>query len=341
MGNKAAFFCALGLIASAAFGLGIGDQAPPLSVAQWVKGDPADPSKPDGKTVYVVEFWATWCPPCRQSIPHLSKLQAAFKDKGVVVIGVSAEDIATVTDFVGKQTEMEYRVAADEKRATYNVWMKGYEGIPHAFVVDKNGVIAWTGHPMDGLDAALDAVVAGTFNSELARKVAQKKQALQEALGKNDVEKILAAVDDLIALEPADYEHYALKLRALAFKKDPAALAQTQKQAAEAFLKAKAEGPLNNLAWALVTNEDLSLCNPDLALQCAEEAAKLTERKSSAVLDTLARVYYAIGLPDRSLAVEKEALAVAEGAEKDRMAAVVKFYEAVTNLKAKLAASEK
>ena len=67
----------------------LGDPAAPLSIKEWVKGKPVDVK--DGKNIYVVEFWATWCGPCRTSIPHLTELQKKFKDKGVVFVGVSDE----------------------------------------------------------------------------------------------------------------------------------------------------------------------------------------------------------------------------------------------------------
>jgi thiol-disulfide isomerase/thioredoxin len=59
---------------------------PPLKVAKWIKGKPVQRFEP-GK-VYVVEFWATWCGPCRRSIPHLTELAKKFKGK-VTFIGVS------------------------------------------------------------------------------------------------------------------------------------------------------------------------------------------------------------------------------------------------------------
>src|SRR3954463_3704223 len=83
--------------------LKVGDPAPKLSIDKWVKGEPVKEFE-KGK-VYVVEFWATWCGPCKVSIPHVTKLQAKFKDKGLVVIGVDVweRDLAKVEPFV---TEM-------------------------------------------------------------------------------------------------------------------------------------------------------------------------------------------------------------------------------------------
>ena len=56
-----------------------GDAAPPIEITKWLRGEAVDLQKAREKKVVVVEFWATWCPPCRTSIPHLTELQKKYK----------------------------------------------------------------------------------------------------------------------------------------------------------------------------------------------------------------------------------------------------------------------
>ena len=137
----------------------LGDPAAALEIAHWVKGEAVSLAEAKGKKIIVVEFWATWCGPCRVSIPHLTDLQKKFADRGVVVVGVSDEELSKVRPFVEQMGDkMDYTVAVDSGGRTAQGYMTAYgqNGIPHAFVVDLEGRVAWHGHPMSGLEQALE-----------------------------------------------------------------------------------------------------------------------------------------------------------------------------------------
>ena len=149
--------------------LKVGDPAPKLQTGKWVQGDPVkDFAK--GKA-YIVEFWATWCPPCRASIPHLNETYNKFKDKGLVVIGQDCyeKDETLVAPFVKKMGDkMTYRVALDDKSSDSKgqmakTWMEaaGRNGIPSAFLVNTKGIVAWIGHPMELKEETIEDALAG------------------------------------------------------------------------------------------------------------------------------------------------------------------------------------
>ena len=152
------FFCISSALLTASTlltGCTAGDESG-APVAHWVKGEPVDVSS----GVHVVEFWATWCPPCLTSIPHLTALQEKYADRGVNIIGVSDEKLATVEAFVKKMGDkMAYTVAIDAGATSKGYMGKyGVGGIPHAFVV-KDGEVVWHGHPMGKLDDAIEGAL--------------------------------------------------------------------------------------------------------------------------------------------------------------------------------------
>lgn len=185
------------LLGGAALAADLGDPAAELKIAKWVKGEPVKVVSGD-RNIYVVEFWATWCPPCRTSIPHLTEIQKRFRDKNVVVVGISDEKENVVTPFVNKLgSKMDYRVAIDDKRGTSDGYMKAYSigGIPHAFVVQDKKVL-WQGHPMAGLDKALEEITAGKYDLNKT-KAKLKAESLYEQFREAAAEGDDSKADDL------------------------------------------------------------------------------------------------------------------------------------------------
>ncbi len=88
-----------------------------------------------GKVV-LVNFWATWCPPCRKEMPDLDALYAKFKDQGFVVLAISDEDAAKVTPFIGER-KISYPVLLDPGRKVNELFK--VEGIPKSFVYNREG----------------------------------------------------------------------------------------------------------------------------------------------------------------------------------------------------------
>jgi peroxiredoxin len=178
----------------------LGEPAPPLQVSEWVRGQPVDIAAGRSNTVYVVEFWATWCPPCLENIPHLAELQQEFKASNVVVVGISDEDDPTVRRFVTRRgTNMTYHVAVDEDGKTVAAYLgdSAQSYIPVAFVVDKEGRIAWKGmgFPMVNLERTVKEILAGNFNIERGQKRESARQTLSDFVQQAsmvDDEKVLA-----------------------------------------------------------------------------------------------------------------------------------------------------
>ena len=166
--SAVALIAASGAMAQEAKTLKVGDKAPALSVEDWVKGKKVE--KFESGKVYVVEFWATWCGPCIEGIPHLTELQKEYKDKKVTILSIASSErgadnnskLKGVENFVKKQGEkMGYTVGYDSDRSMSKDWMTpaGRSTIPSAFLVGSDGKIAWIGHPAQGLDESLKKAV--------------------------------------------------------------------------------------------------------------------------------------------------------------------------------------
>lgn len=123
----------------AAAALAVGDAAPDFTLNRSLDGKPAKLSDMKGK-VRLVDFWATWCPPCREEIPGFIALQKKYQAKGLEVIGVSVDQGGPekVNDFVKKQG-INYLslMSSSEAEAAYG----GIRSIPTTFLIDRKGKV--------------------------------------------------------------------------------------------------------------------------------------------------------------------------------------------------------
>lgn len=309
--------------------LGIGDKAPSIQVAKWIKGSPVTLGNGN---INVVEFWATWCGPCKQSIPHLTELAKKYKGQ-VTFTGVSVWEernptdnsyLAKVESFVTEMGDkMDYNVAADGFEGTMaKTWMAaaGQNGIPTAFIVDKTGTIVWIGHPMGDLDKVLGQVIAGTWDAkaaaEAARKQQEKEQAAQQlfepvnkAVQAKNYKQAAMELDKIMAANPEMAESLqAPKYNFLLMSDEKAAMdfARTLTDSKDAML-------LNNVAWSIVDDKS-TVKHPDykLAVKLAERGVAVSGSKDAYLLDTLAYAYYKAGNVAKAIATGKKAAALAE-----------------------------
>jgi thiol-disulfide isomerase/thioredoxin len=303
--------------------LRIGDPAPPIEVSDWVRGEAFGGFEP-GK-VTVVEFWATWCGPCRTSMPHLTELQQAYEDRGVRILGISDEPREKVASFLETpewQEKARYTLGTDPDRSSHRDYMQatGQRGIPTAFIVDAAGEVAWIGHPMV-MDEPLAKIVAGEWDNDAYRERYERQKLRQAAWSARNRAYLLATrnrdwnaamelLDAQLAEFPEDPFANLSKCRLLVIELD---------RGDEGILVGRrlVESPdadamlLNQLAWSLL--ESGKATGPVLALAkaAAERAVAISERKDAAVLDTLARAIWEEGDRQAAIAVQREAVAIA------------------------------
>jgi thiol-disulfide isomerase/thioredoxin len=327
--------------------LKVGDSAPKLQTGKWIQGEPVKDFEND--KAYIVEFWATWCGPCRTSIPHLNEIYEKFKDKNLVVIGQDCweQDESKVAPFVKQMAEkMTYRVALDDKKGSEKgkmaeSWMEaaGRNGIPSAFLVDKQGLIAWIGHPMQLQEKVIEDVLAGKFDISKASTAYLEEQKNEERLStmwagiskamrqKNwtEAEAKIAQAEKLL---PEDQREGALdgtRLALLFGKEDyEGAYKLVQKmsdaQKSNAMLQ-------NQLAWQIATDPNIKERNLKIAEECANRANAATNGKDPAILDTVARVKFMQGQKDQALALQEKAVSLAEGDLKAQLQKTLESYK--------------
>ena len=137
----------------------LNQKAPRFEVEKWLT------ATPDTKGKFVlIDYWATWCGPCRKAIPELNAFHKKFGDK-LVVIGISDESEEAVKKMA--EPKMDYFVAIDTKARMKKALE--VQGIPHVIIMDPDGIVRWEGFPLlDGFELT-EKVVADILAKPAAK----------------------------------------------------------------------------------------------------------------------------------------------------------------------------
>jgi len=132
----------------------IGKSAPKLELSDW-KGNAVSSEMMKGKVV-IIDFWATWCPPCKKGVPHNNELAKKFAGQALM-IGACAGDEQGLMWGVAEETKMAYPTgkATDE---VAKAW--GQQWFPHYVIIDQSGIIRAIGVQPDAVDGIVEALLS-------------------------------------------------------------------------------------------------------------------------------------------------------------------------------------
>ncbi len=321
--------------------LKVGDMAPALTIADWVKGEPVDIAAGKGKNVFVVEFWATWCGPCQYSIPELTELQKVYGNKGLKVIGVTSPDLRgntlkAVKRYVeDRNDQMGYTIAFDDQTKTNDAWMAAANqyGIPTAFIVDRAGKIAWIGPPlMPEFTEIVGQVVENVFDPARQERIRGMSEALVEKARGGDLRGAIGVAGEILDLDPgyqwalqAVYELHVDQLNDIAgLRTWSAAFIEKHRGNSRA---------MQRLAMQLMGTGVLPNRMPQLALDAARAAYEAGEKKDAEAAAVYARALYQVGAVDAAIKIQEAAVAGASEAMAEDFKALLEFYQACKKAK--------
>jgi thiol-disulfide isomerase/thioredoxin len=282
-----------------------GSPAPGINVEEWIKGE----FNPAEAEVYVVDFWATWCGPCIRSIPHLTALQEEYELDGLKIVGISTDTdddngtaLEKVQNEVRKQgINMNYIVGLDNRRRTKRAWMKaaGLDGLPSAFIVDRNGTIQWIGNPLDPddkFDIYLAKVMSGRYDVNKMKEVRDSKDAAEYFRSGNSWDDARIAYENAIAIDPVVFADQYIELFTMLLI-DKEDIAGAYAFANEIITERGSEDPelLTWLAKEIATNEAITgdARRMDVAMTAAKTALTFAKRKSDPTyISMIALVYF-------------------------------------------------
>jgi len=279
--------------------LSIGDPAPSLEGTQWLKGT-APVFK---KQITVIEFWKNSCGNCRAQIPHMTSLQQKYGDR-ISIAALSKEPLETIEEFLKKNGDrMGFAVGKINKDLSEH-YMTGIPGVPYAYVVNRDGLIIWKGHP-SAIDEIIAKAVEGTVDVERLKKISDIEESLNAVLYSNDPEQIRPIFHELLEADPTNELALKVGIEVAIYDSEPGIIK-------EIFDKIQLAGlsgyKSNSFAKMLVTQSEIEYRYPEAALKFALHAIK-EDPDNDEYMDTYANVLYCLGDIEKAIEWGKKALA--------------------------------
>lgn len=123
---------------TAALARGLAPEAPPFVLPRLDRDGTLELAALRGEVV-VLNFWASWCVPCRDEAPLLEAVWQRYRDRGVVVVGVNVQDLIPAAQRFLRETRTTYPVVRDRDNRIYRAY--GLTGVPETFFIDRRGRI--------------------------------------------------------------------------------------------------------------------------------------------------------------------------------------------------------
>ena len=349
--------------------LEVTEQAPDIIITDWYNKPNSLIQDKNGKTVYLVEFWASWCKPCIPSVKFLNELQKKYKKQGLEIIAITDESQGDTIKFL-KEHNIQYSVGFDKDGKTMQSYLTDKDGLPTSFIINKDGVVVYKGHPMKS-ETILKQVLNDKYDLAEVKKLKDLEKKLEKAIRAFNIQEASDIAEEILYISPNNFD--AMQFRLLAFEK------MGQEMAAFAFLDSlikkfpenedtyfiklslfidlKPEKvndfaeeiynqfkdtprTMNRLAWELIDNGEFATQHLGIALKSAKEAVKngkpLGNDFYSASIDTLARCYYYIGLLGKAIKNQETAYNLAKGGKNEsEIYKTLQYYKKAEELKKK------
>lgn len=197
---RPAFLSCLLALPLAAQGLKAGDRLPPVELEGLTQTPATSFADYTGRTV-LLEFFAHWCGPCASSVPHLNELQAKYGARGFSIVAVTSETAKKTEPWV-KKFEVGYAYGYDPERRLQQLFQ--FQGIPFGALIDPQGNVVWTGHPMRLTDAEIEKALAGALTRPLW-EWPESARPLAEALKGGEYARALELARGLPPADGLDY----------------------------------------------------------------------------------------------------------------------------------------